>query len=201
MLRFVGQVCVAFIVGGIGMSWALRGFPMSMEPPSFVAPLSPMKATFREKTAQDFERESWESTQTLQSDKDAERDRLRLDLLQAANGYSQSPCDQTMKANLVAALTAYTEAWQRKLNCARSGIMPMLCRGKREEAAAAFGTPLDRTVQAAVADATNQGGLVKADFKELIRFDVLQFAGPGVWSDDLPVCNWSTKTQPQRRLR
>jgi hypothetical protein len=51
--------------------------------------------------------------------------------LQAGNAYAMSPCDETMKSNLIAAVTAYTRAWQEKMDCPRPQNMLMFCSDKK----------------------------------------------------------------------
>jgi hypothetical protein len=100
-----------------------------------------------------------------------------------------SPCDETMKSNLIAAVMAYTRAWQKRMDCPRPQNMLMFCGDKKlKEVAAAFSTPLDIRVKAALFKAFDQRGIVKADFPADMRFDVLQFASPGLWSDESPIC-------------
>jgi hypothetical protein len=100
-----------------------------------------------------------------------------------------SPCDKTMKSNLIEATTAYTRAWQAKLGCKRTMFGMMSCSDKQiEEAADTFSTPLDDRVKAALFAAFDQKGVVKTDFPEDVRFDVLHFAGPGLSFDESPIC-------------
>ena len=180
---------MAFVAAFVGISWALRGFPVRF-PTVAVRPLQPtLPAYFGDETAKAQERKAWESEQTAQSDGDPKLDAIRLDALQAASAYAMSPCDDTMKANLIAALTAYTRAWQAKLNCARPGGMLMFCSDEKlKSASETFHTPLDKRVQDALATAFDQKGIVKADFASDVRSDVAQFAGPGFWFDQSPVC-------------
>ena len=190
MTRFIVHVCMAFITAFVGVTWAARGFPTSSSSPTVVTRLQPtVSATFGDQSAKDYERKMWEAQHTAQSDGDVELDKIRLDALQAGNAYAMSPCDDTMKSNLIAAVTAYTRAWQKKLNCPRPQNMLMFCGDEKlKQVAATFSTPLDIRVKAALSEAFEQRGVVKADFPDDIRFDVLQFAGPGLWSDESPLC-------------
>jgi hypothetical protein len=190
MTRFIVYVCMAFITAFVGVTWAARGFPTSSSSPTVVTRLQPtVTATFGDQSAKDYERKMWEAQHTAQSDGDVELDKIRLDALQAGNAYAMSPCDDTMKSNLIAAVTAYTRAWQKKLNCPRPQNMLMFCGDEKlKQVAATFSTPLDIRVKAALSEAFEQRGVVKADFPDDIRFDVLQFAGPGLWSDESPLC-------------
>jgi len=190
MTRFIVYTCMAFITAFVGVSWAARGFPMRFSSPAILTTLPPtVTATFGDQSAKDYERKMWEAQHTAQSDGDVELDKIRLDALQAGNAYAMSPCDDTMKSNLIAAVTAYTRAWQKKLNCPRPQNMLMFCGDEKlKQVAATFSTPLDIRVKAALSEACEQRGVVKADFPDDIRFDVLQFAGPGLWSDESPLC-------------
>jgi hypothetical protein len=190
MVRFILYVCMAFVTAFVGVSWASRGFPMRFSGPVTVGPLQPtVTATFGGQSARDHERKMWEAEHTAQSDKNPRLDKIRLETLQAANAYAMSPCDKTMKSNLIEAVTAYTRAWQKKIDCPRPMNMLLFCSdAKLKEAAATFATPLDIRVKAALHEAFDQRGVVKADFPADMRFDVLQFAGPGLWSDESPIC-------------
>jgi hypothetical protein len=186
MVRFVLYTSMAFITAFAGVSWAMRGFPVNFSGPVSVGPRQPtVTATFGDESAKTYERKMWEAAHTSQSDKNPELDQLRLDTLQAANAYAMSPCDTTMKSNLIAALTAYTRAWQKKLDCS----MPMFCNDKKlQEAADTFSTPLDIRVKEALNEAFEQRGIVRTDFPSSVRFHVLQFAGPALWADESPIC-------------
>ena len=190
MIRLILYASMTFITAFVGVTWASRGFPMQIAEPQIAAPLQPrVTATFGDQSARDHERKMWEAEHTAQSDKDPRLDAIRLDALQAANAYAMSPCGETTKANLIAAVTAYARAWQRKMDCPRPLNMLMFCGDKKlQEVAATFSTPLDIRVKAALSEAFDQRGIVKADFPADLRFDVLQFTGPGLWSDESPIC-------------
>jgi len=94
-----------------------------------------------------------------------------------------------MKANLIAAVSAYARAWQKTMDCPRPLNMLMFCGDKKlKDVAETFSTPLDIRVKAALSEAFDQRGIVKADFPADLRSDVLQFAGPGLWFDESPIC-------------
>ena len=188
MTRFVLYVCMAFVTAFVGVSWASRGFPMQFSGSAVkVGPLQPtVTATFGDQSARDHERKTWEAEHTAQSDKNPKLDTIRLEALQAGTAYAMSPCDKTMKSNLIEALTAYTRAWQKKLDC--SGPRMFCGDAKMKGAAAAFSTPLDVRVKDALHEAFKQGGILKTEFPADIRFDMLQFAGPGLWFDETPLC-------------
>jgi hypothetical protein len=190
MGRFILFVFMAFTTAFVGVFWAARGFPTRSSAPQLVAPLRPtVDSSFGDENAKARERKDWVSEHTAQSDKNPKLDALRLDALQAANAYSMSPCDRTMKSNLIDAATAYTRAWQAKLGCKRTMLGMISCSEKQiKEAADTFTTPLDDRVKAALHAAFDQKGVIKADFPDDVRFDVLYFAGAGLSHDESPIC-------------
>ena len=98
-IRLSTFALVMFALAFVGISWANKGFPvMAMR----AAPMKPDARipTFEESVKQGL-RKDWENSKTNQSDGDKERDKLRIALLQASIGYKLSPCDGTMKKNLV----------------------------------------------------------------------------------------------------
>jgi len=98
-LLAVGLFALAFI----GVSWGGKGFPVMVMRAVPVEPDGRLPS-FDESVNEGLRRD-WENSKTSQSDGDSGRDKLRLDLLQAANAYQLSPCDDTMKRNFVTALT------------------------------------------------------------------------------------------------
>jgi hypothetical protein len=187
MNRLYFYVAIAFVTSFGAVSWAARGFPMHWSGPVSISALQPtITSTFGDQSAEDYERKKPESGNTAQSDTNPSLDKIRREALQAATGFEVSPCDSTMKKNLIEALTAYTRAWQTKLDCP----VKMLCSDEKLNAAAeAFSTPLDLRVREALERAFRQPGIAKADFPAAVRFDMLQFAGPGLWAgDESSVC-------------
>ena len=179
--------CMVVIAVCLGAS---RSLPSFFSGPTGINSTPPLiTATFGDEGARDFKRKAWEAEHTAQSDKNPKLDKIRLEALQAGTAYAMSPCDKTMKANLIAAVTAYTRAWQNKMDCPRPLDTLAFCSEQRiREVAATFSTPLDLRVQAALMQAFEQKGVIKADFPESVRFDVLKFAGPGLWADESPLC-------------
>jgi hypothetical protein len=187
MTRLYFYVVMAFATSLVAVSWAAHGFPMQWSGPVSVSSLQPtVTSTFGDQSAEDYERKKRESEHAAQSDTNPSLDRIRLEALQAATGFEMSPCNSTMKKNLIEALTAYTRAWQTKLDCP----VKMLCTDEKLKAAAeAFSTPLDLRVRAALERAFTQPGIVKTDFPASVRFDMLQFAGHGLWAgEESSVC-------------
>ncbi|MBR0901987.1 hypothetical protein JQ588_04945 [Bradyrhizobium liaoningense] len=180
---------MAFVTTFVGVSWAMRGFPTTVSSSSPIGELRPtLTSSFGDESAKAHERKAWEAKHTLQSDKDPQLDALRMDALQAGTAYAMSPCDSTMKANLIAATSAYARGYMKIFDCPNPALAMFCSEKKRDQANAAYSTPLDVRVQAQLAEAFEQKGIIKEDFPEEIRLTVLQFAGPGLWSDPSPVC-------------
>lgn len=187
MSRFILLTCMAFVSAFVGISWALRGFPTTSI--SSINELRPtLTTTFGDESSKAYDRKNWEAEHTAMSDKNPKLDALRMDALQAGTAYAMSPCDETMKANLIAATSAYARGYTKIYDCPNPAMGMFCSEKKRDQANAAYSTPLDVRVKAALAEAFEQKGVVKEDFPEDIRLTVLAFAGPGVWSDPSPVC-------------
>ncbi|MGH6738379.1 MAG: hypothetical protein ACREDY_04995 [Bradyrhizobium sp.] len=172
-LRLSIFALVLFAAAFAGISWANKGFPM------VALRATPTKPDARiptfEQSIKTGIRKDWEASKTSQSDGDKDRDKLRLELWQAAIGYKLSPCDETMKKNLVAALTNYTGAWGAMAGC-KAGT----CSGdddKLDVAAAAFKTPADLRVHKELREAFEQGGVTRNDFPKSVRNDVFMWTG------------------------
>jgi hypothetical protein len=192
MGRFILFVGMAFVTAFVGVSWAARGFPVEFSS-SAVVTVVPLQRTvdrhFGDEHSKQALRKDWEAEHTASGDNDAKRNAIRLDTLQAANAYAMSPCDKTMKANLVEAVTAYTKAWQAMRSCKRNLLGFMSCNDRKdEEAADSVNTPLDKRVEAALHAAFAQKGIVKADFPADVRDHVAVFAGPEFWDHPSPIC-------------
>ena len=187
MGRFIVIVCLSFLTAFIGVAWATRGFPI---PVLRVAPLSPtVDAHFGDDHAKEGLRKDWEAEHSAAGDDDAKRNAIRLDTLQAANAYAMSPCDRTVKANLVDALTAYVRAWQAKLGCKGATFGLKICSDQQiKEAAETVNTPLDHRVKEALHAAVSQKGIVSEDFPSDVRKYVGYFTGPDIWMEPSPIC-------------
>jgi hypothetical protein len=175
-LRFALIVIGLFALAFVGVAWVKAGFPIM----TFrVAPLKPDARipTFDEATKKAI-RQDWINSKTNQSDGNPERDRLRLDLLQASTAYKMSPCDDTMKKNLVAALTSYVTAWSDMAFCKPGvGGCPSNSDERLDTAAAAFKTPADINMHKVLREAIRQGGISRDDFPAPIRRHVFLMSG------------------------
>jgi hypothetical protein len=194
---FALLVAMAGVLGYFGVAWMSGRVPV---PASAVAVVSvePMKPspglpTFEE-SVQKGVRKSWTESKTSQGDNGRERDALRLELKQAANAYSLSPCSPIMKANLVKALTAYASAVAEKTGC---GFM-MCGDGARVSAGAEmFGTPMDKRAKEAAAEAFEKGGISVKDFPGDLRLTLLMVVGDQ--GDATPACGRTAERSERKR--
>ena len=175
-LRFALLAVGLFALAFIGISWGNKGFPVLT---LGVAPLKPDARipTFEESVKKGI-RKDWENSKTNQSDGNMERDKLRRELLQASTAYALSPCDDTMKSNLVKALTDYAKAWHDMAFCETGADgCPRSFDDRLDGAAAAFKTPADVHVHEALRKAMRQGGIGREDFPNSVRNYVFTFGG------------------------
>jgi hypothetical protein len=172
-IRFVALAVGLFGIAFVGMSWMNKGMPvMAMR----VEPLKPSAGlpTFEESVQKGI-RKDWENSKTSQSDGDKDRDKLRLALMQASTAYKLSPCDPTMKKNLVEAVTNYTSAWGKMAGC--SGGRCSGYDAQIDLAAKAFNTPADKRIHQTLREAYEQGGIEREDFPKSVRNDIYLFSG------------------------
>jgi hypothetical protein len=172
MGRFALYACMVFVTAFVGVSWAARGFPMRFSRPVEVGQLRPtLDVAFGDHSGE--KNRELLVQQQLQDPNNAKRDPLRLDALQAANGYALSPCDKTMKTNFVAAVRAYAaeDVEIRKCNVFFSNCDPTF-----DKAMATYSTPLDLRVRAAMHEAFEKGGISKADFPQEMAMSVMSLA-------------------------
>jgi hypothetical protein len=183
------------------VSWAMHGFPTKSSAKSSGELKPTLNATFG-KDSRSEEEKARRTAQTLASAQDPELNKIRLETLAAANAYAlQANCESAAKERLIAALTAYTKAWQRKLNCFRPMlIFMMFCDDENmSAAAAAFSTHLDNQIKEALDEAFDRRGILQSEFPYSVRFDVLQFAGSNLWADESPVCMSSRRRAERPR--
>ena len=161
----------------VGGSWALRGFPVMT---IGIVPLKPDSRipTF-EQAVKESIRKNWVNSKTNQGDGNAERDKLRLELRQAANAYKLSPCGDLTRKNLIEAMTSYTKAWQDVAFC-RLGVdgCPSTTDERFDAAVVAFNTPADVHVHQALRAAMAKGGISREDFPSDIRLHAFVWSGP-----------------------
>jgi len=178
MNRIYVYVALAFVASFAGVSWAARGFPVSIG-----SRQTAVAASSGEHGGDDQSRKQ-DSERIMRS-----LDTIRAEALQAATGFAMSPCDSTMKKNLVDAVTAYVRAWQVKLDCPRFANMTISCsEDKLRAAVIAFTTPADQRLATALAQAFDQPGITTTDFPDSIRYDMMRFGGPALQPGYSPVC-------------
>lgn len=193
MLRFYTLVAMAFVTTFTVVAWGAHGFPTSPFPGfgPVIAPLQPSSKipVFGDPVRRaESDRRDWVNSKTMQSDNDSKRDKVRLAALQAANAYALSPCDATMKANLVAALSDYAKAFEDVLQCDSTGPFGLArCpEANREAARVAFTTPLDNQVRDATHAAYDKGGIGQNDYPKKLRL-IVGAMGYGI-GDQPSVC-------------
>ena len=172
MFRFILYASMTFLSAFVGVSWASRGFPVQMSSPQIVAELPrTVTATFGDNSGEK-KRERLAEEQ-LQDPENAKRNPLRADALQAATGFALSPCDKTMKANLVVATRAYATAFYEIRKC-----NPMFknCEPAFDKAIAVYSTPFDLRVRQALHEAFEKGGIGKDDFSPELQMSVMSLA-------------------------
>jgi len=175
-VRFTLFAVGLFVLTFVSVSWGNMGFPVMTVG---VAPMKPdvRIPTFDEAVKKGL-RKGWEESKTLQSDGNAERDKLRLDLLQASTAYRLSPCDDTMRKNLIEALSNYVKAWHDMAFCKPGvGGCPSSSDDRLDSAAAAFKTPADVNMHKALREAIGQGGIAREDFPSAIRRHAFMWSG------------------------
>jgi hypothetical protein len=172
--RFILYVSMTFITAFVGVSWAARGFPVSFPNPLSVEPLRPtLTATFRDNSGEKKREQLVE--EQLQNPENTKRNPLRADALQAATGYALSPCDETMKANLIAAARAYATVLSEmipKCNPLFTYCEPAFV----DKALATYSTPFDLRVRKALHEAFEKGGITRADFPPELQIAVMSLA-------------------------
>ena len=175
-LRFALLAVSLFALAFIGMSWAGKGFPVMATRSADLAPDTRVAAV--QARVEPGQRKDGEASNTSQGDGNRERDKVRMDLLQASTAYKRSPCDATTRKNLVGAVTSYVEAWRAMAYC-RPGVGGCPKSGDDAQATAAntFKTPLDLRAQEAMRDALEQGGISIDDFPRSLRTYVFLWTG------------------------
>lgn len=194
MFRFIVIAGIAGIAAFGGVSWAMRGFPNPARAfeTAVTGPAGPkprqgiVTTTFGE----DHDRKIWEeATEAARNDRDPKLDRVRMEALQTADAYAMAPCGEFTRLNLIAALTAYTQAWQARVkDCPRLLTVPVCGEKKTREVAAAFSTPLDLRVRVALSQAFANGGIAIEDFPAEVRRDALQFGGSSLQHWTVAAC-------------
>jgi hypothetical protein len=88
---------------------------------------------------------------SFESDKDAARDELRNAVIAAAGDFSKDPCDTVNRSRYITAAMNYAHAWLAMAPCVASNSCSDANGAQLDHVQKAFGTPLDRRVQEAMA--------------------------------------------------
>jgi hypothetical protein len=103
-------------------------------------------------------------------DNDSARNELRRAVLEAATKLRVRPCDAEVKARYVKAATDYARAWLSIVPCVGTRTCGESDEARLDQAQKAFGTPLDRRIQDAMAEAHRTGVIETGDFpKDIVE--------------------------------
>ncbi len=164
----VGIMAAAMLVGVY--VFLPRAAPL--EPDPRIETFDQMRANFDSRKSQ-IERTSFES------DGDPVRDGLRRPLLEAAKQLANSPCNNGLKRRYLEAASAYVKAFQAASGCT-SGRDCNVSGGRFAQARAAFGSPLDKRLSEAMADAEHAAFVTANDFPDNLRGTLPVMRG-GFW--------------------
>jgi len=154
-------IAAVILVSFLGFRWYLT--PHSSTPAAAPSTSAAALPTFHRVDPND-PRVAMQRT-SFASDGDAERDGLRYAALEDATKLSGDPCNLQLRASYVTAATAYARAWQSIAPCAADSSCGAPGDSHRmDQAAQAFGSPLDLRIRDAMAKAHKTGALTATDF-------------------------------------
>jgi hypothetical protein len=162
-VKFVALCAALFVTAYTGVAWVMAGTPLvgaTPEPP-------PIRRVTPPAPAPSYDIDSW--TPALPpGDGHPQRDKLRLDAMQASTAYALAPCDETARAEMIEAVSSYAQAWADMMGCGPTG-----CDYRKINATAAtFSTPLDLQLREAVGAAFDKRGISIDDFPAPLRINV-----------------------------
>jgi hypothetical protein len=167
ILLFLSVAVSTFVIG----VWIARGFPMRTSRQMATSMSPTIDATFGNDKSEQIRQQRQE--QAVADPDNGKRNPLRNDALEAATGFTLSPCNPDMKVRLIAATTAYAAAyrWRDKCN-------PMFgsCDAVIERANVMYSSPLDMRVRAALNEAFEKGGITGNDFPPNLQMEVMALA-------------------------
>lgn len=176
---------LVFIFG----SWAKQGFPVMALTIQPLKPSSKIPVFGDAAVAEAKQKKEWVAGKTNQGDDNAERNKLRSELVQAAVAYKLSPCGDVTRKNFIEALTNYTKAWHAMAWCTPGvGTCPRNQDERIDTAAAIFHTPADIHVREAVGKAFRIGGIGRKDFPEPYDRFVFYFSDSPLASEPQEAC-------------
>src|SRR5688572_25453870 len=112
-MRFFVFVAIAFVAAFGGISGFMGGGFVPMRSQPAVAERTPAKPA----SLPDRRSDAARNHETTKSYYDSDLNRLRTTAQQASYAYSVAPCNPKIKADLVAAVTAYAKAFIARTGC------------------------------------------------------------------------------------
>jgi hypothetical protein len=162
-VRLAALAGTLFVISYTGVAWVMAGTPMPG-----MTPEQPLIRVAALPTSAPRPLLAPAPAALPPGDGNPQRDRLRRDALQASSAYALTPCDETAKALMIEAVSAYAKAWADMMGCGPDG-----CDYRKINAtAAAFSTPLDIQVRDALGEAFDKRGISIDDFPSLLRINV-----------------------------
>lgn len=160
-LRLTLTASLAFAAAFGGIFWASKGFPLWSPRAAVVKTAEPMQIP--DAVLQTTVHRDRDSAKVVHGNVDP--DMVRSMTLQAATAYARSPCNVTIKRNLVDAVTSYAAFSAERASC-RDGI----CSGAGEMSDDdVFRTPADIRVHQALRAAIDKGGIAREDFPKSVQ--------------------------------
>jgi hypothetical protein len=186
IVLFVSVAVSTFVIG----VWVARGFPMRTSRQMAASMQPTTDAIFGNDKSERIQQHRQE--QAVADPDNGKRNSLRTDALEAATGYTLSPCNPDMKTRLVAATTAYAAAYRWRDAC-----NPMFgsCDAVIERANVMYSSPLDMRVRAALNEAFEKGGITGKDFPPNLQMEVMTLANSR--GSPMSACTQSTERRPR----
>jgi hypothetical protein len=177
-LRFIALTVGLFAAAFFGVRWLTAGAPVPLPTVVSLQP-DPHIPTFVEKSRKDIAEQherDWLASQTVQGDDDPERNRLRAAVIEAATGFTLSPCNDALKTQYLDAAAAYARAFVTLGGCPNyPSCIPD--DAAMERANQIFRSPADARVKRAIT-AVHRMGISVKDYPGRIGSAVAHLGGP-----------------------
>jgi hypothetical protein len=154
-LRFIGIVAVLFVAVFFGGKWLLEARPLHS---------SAWFPTHHRVDTQDEPRLKLERTSA--TDNDPARDRLRNEVLDYAKAFADDPCNGILKMQYIKVVTDYVQALINMAPCLATHTCRWSDSTRMDDAAQAFGSPLDLRVRDAMQKVHAKGVFGVGDFPQ-----------------------------------